>query len=1018
MLSAQLRTARNAAPMRMLSTSASRPVAVCLTDPRDGNQSNNSGATAAHHMLHMSKGMNNILKSGVQKAAEDKQTPLPFLQTTGGTVFMFDLWKRGVNPFDTLVEHFKATPDVPTSWLNRNVCLNGMEPYSRDVVREYFSLIKDAKREAGNTQPYIMQSFCAQNDLKNLSVTFEEWKELGDDFWLMPFFSFAKTPWDPCESNPERTAAWFREVKAMTGGAEMYGLKQPEGDMTATFAECQASAVRAAIGDEAQLHLHTQGNHGLGLPSLLGAVKGGVNSVDSSFVFGGRGGQEDSFALRYLLQSEGFDVNDWDEDGAIGMWEENIEKHYPSTHRYWRPDPIRANIAGGQRSILQAELDGLRQGDRMSEIFDINMTMRCLGGGGVSVTPLADIYARNSLLWVRSQQLRALKRSEAESLRRCPANGKTVEDFLAHWASGDGSAAEGYAMEDLLGAGGFHSPGGNTMKSLPLTPDFTKMLLGHNGQHPCAPSNALMGAALNHLTDDRAAAHASGAASGASRLGSILSSSSAIGDKATGGKRKAAVVFVMQALSARAVAERRLVQVGDRIAELDKCMGTPPQRALLEQELKMAKQVDESGQRVGTIEERVAMYEREAQALKDSMSDLAIDVSEADYAAFLKTGALDAKHVAAVEASPGIADLLVDIDAQDVAASGGSAGESAIAEVLQLCREAGPKTTPMHELSGVAGDLVASREWVEKLDDEWVLGLSDKQVAQWTLIHSKFQAHPLRLVQRYWRHQLGLEKVFGNLSADDTELDEGHFGMGEYNALAFPEPARLTSMYGKLVKKLRDEIANGSGDKSSARFEALGAEALGPDAHSTADEALVGIEQAFLQKQYWASRAKQLSLSTPEILNSISADKPQIAASFSPFSAAFAPSSRKSQPTDDGDSSTQQATRQDKAQALLNQKLAAIDTHMAQCKAALMPILQSLAVQDPGKYNQSRLRSIDDPSAYRNRIGGFADHSEWKQVEDEAEELWALVKAQVHDEALRKNNRAAERFTPSAALDV
>ena len=132
----------------------------------------------------------------------------------------------------------------------------------------------------------------------------------------MPFFSFAKTPWDPWESNPERTAAWFRQVRTMVdadGGRAVFGLKQPEGDMTATYAECHATAIRSEIGDDAQLHLHTQGNHGLGLPSLLGAVKGGVNSVDSSFVFGGRGGQEDTFALRYLLQSEGFDVNSWDE---------------------------------------------------------------------------------------------------------------------------------------------------------------------------------------------------------------------------------------------------------------------------------------------------------------------------------------------------------------------------------------------------------------------------------------------------------------------------------------------------------------------------------------------------------------------------------------------------------------------------------------------------------------------------------------------------------------------------------
>ena len=194
-------------------------------------------------------------------------------------------------------------------------------------------------------------------------VTFEEWKALGDDFWVMPFFSFGKTSWDVCEFNPERTAAWFKACEA-SGLANLYGLKQPEGDMTLSYARCHAQAARAEIGDK-QMHLHTQGNHGLGLPIILGAVEGGVNSVDSSFTFGGRGGQEDTFALRYTLESEGYDISSWDEDLAMALWSEQGEKWYPNIQNYWRPDPIRANIAGGQRSILQAELDGLRQGDRI-----------------------------------------------------------------------------------------------------------------------------------------------------------------------------------------------------------------------------------------------------------------------------------------------------------------------------------------------------------------------------------------------------------------------------------------------------------------------------------------------------------------------------------------------------------------------------------------------------------------------------------------------------------------------------
>jgi len=955
------------------SASTQRRVAVCLTDPRDGNQSNNAASGAAHHMVAMSKGMNGILKPGMSDNRSG--TPLPFLQTTGGTVFMFDLWKRGVNPFETLVEHFRATPDIPTSWLNRNVCLNGMEPYPREVVREYFQLIKAAKREAGNTQPYIMQSFCAQNDLNNLSVTFEEWQELGDDFWTMPFFSFAKTPWDPCESNPERTAAWFREVRAMTGGTEMYGLKQPEGDMTSSYAQCHAEAIRAEIGDEAQLHLHTQGNHGLGMTTLLGAVRGGVTSVDSSFVFGGRGGQEDSFALRYLLQSEGFTLNDWDEDGALNMWNENFEKWYPNTHNYWRPDPIRANIAGGQRTILQDELNGMRQGHRMKEVFDFNMTMRCLGGGGVSVTPLADIYARNSLLWIRSPELRALTRKEAEDLRRKPANSAPVEDFLSRWATGAGSAAEGDAMDELLGLGSTTAPEvslGVRTGQVPLTPDFTKLLLGHNGQHPCPPSTLLMESAMHQMVTARATASPN-------KLNKLLIATQ-LADEAGCEERRTVVVQLLKALSRRALAGFRLRQIDQRVEELKVCTVNESFRALLEQELALAQQVDENGKAVETIDDRVQLYEKEKTRLEtalgeDSRDGLSLDVTEEEYANFLRTGELDDKHVNAIQAHDACQSLLSD------------AGSGGLGQLLQLCRKTGYKTVPMNELIADNNALGESRDFMHTLDDEWLLGLNEKQLAEWSLIYAKFRFHPLKLVQRYWRHQLGIEKVFTQMSTDPTELDESSFGPGEFTPLSFPKPARLTSLYKSLGRRVKGDVEKGIEQG---------------DAHCTkAYEALKDLENVCLERQFWEARGAQLNLPIPVDTKPAGIKNSIIVISAIPRSGAgvvvdAAPIT--------GDAKTQEQ---------LNQKLGACDAKVAKCKASILPVLQAMHLASPGEFNQSLIRSIDDPSKYRDRFTASQE-----QVDKEVESMWQMLELKVFSDALKKNQGSATRFSPCNSLDL
>jgi len=517
------------------------------------------------------------------------------------------------------------------------------------------------------------------------------------------------------------------------------------------------------------------------------------------------------------------------------------------------------------------------------------------------------------------------------------------------------------------------------------------------------------------------------------------------------------MVGLMRDLSHRALAERRIAQVDERIAELETLL-TPVAdagqaqaqaqaqtqtqrdgaRALVEREMQMSKQTDAQGQPVTTIAARIKLYEDERAQLQHSLASPSsssrepshshhrvLDVSGEEYARFLRTGELDDHHARVIISHcEGIADLAAEIEA-----CGSATATSGLGEILQLCREAGPKTVPMHELavgdaaseaSASASALAESREYMRRLNDDWVLGLTTAEMRQWTLIHAKFRAHPLRLVQRYWRHVVGLEKVFAPLSTDPLEVRgiagagagaDGVFGACEYTPLSFDEPERLTSMYKAVVKRLREEVAkqgsngnttNGSvsaanqkiaqlhlyvsdqnpaaglsGISMSARgLSTAAAPALDADAYALAGECLTNLETALMQRQFWEARARQQM----------------------------------------GKSNAH--TNASASSVVLSDQIAAIDADIAACKAGVIPLLQTIAVQNPGKYNQSRLRSIDDPSAYRNRIGGFADHTNWAQVEAEAEELWGLVRAQVGNEALRKNMRANERYSPSSALDV
>jgi len=417
-------------------------------------------------------------------------------------------------------------------------------------------------------------------------------------------------------------------------------------------------------------------------------------------------------------------------------------------------------------------------------------------------------------------------------------------------------------------------------------------------------------------------------------------------------------------------------------------------------------------------------------------------VSGEEYAEFLRTGKLDDRHLRAImEHCEGIANLAAEIEILPTSRS--NSRKSGIDEILQLCREAGPKTIPMHELATAAAagkstsaidPLTESREYMQNLNDDWLLGLSEKELRQWALIHAKFRSHPLRLVQRFWRHKVGLENVFSPLSTDPVESevvvdisaatdtgDSNHvFGPMTFIPLHFDEPKRLTSIYPKVVKRLREEIAKGTDGRlvsdstlsatkqQIAQLQAshlrsipisfattaageqpcnqkislrgMSTSTLDADAYALADECLDGLETALMKRQFWEARARQIHdafARNPESYSAVHCNK-----------------------------------------ASITDRVAEIDADIEKCKTGVMPLLQTIAVQNPGKYNQSRLRSIDDPSAYRNRIGAFADHTEWTQVESEACELWELVCAQVNNEALRKNTRAKEQYAPSSTLSA
>jgi pyruvate carboxylase len=136
---------------------------------RDAQQSNLSAEMADVHRQAIGRLINECyVPVGTSSAAATDgdakpATAAPFLgyeQIWGGTIPMFDVWKRGVDPFAELREMVSQMRDTPASALIRANAINAMSTQPSDVVHEWVRLAYAAGVD-------VFTNFCAHNDWRN-----------------------------------------------------------------------------------------------------------------------------------------------------------------------------------------------------------------------------------------------------------------------------------------------------------------------------------------------------------------------------------------------------------------------------------------------------------------------------------------------------------------------------------------------------------------------------------------------------------------------------------------------------------------------------------------------------------------------------------------------------------------------------------------------------------------------------------------------------------------------------------
>jgi len=306
---------------------------------------------------------------------------------------MFDLWKRGMNPFDTLRQQVADMPNTPTSMLFRSTAINAMSNLPHDAIDAF---IQNSVQCGMN----VFTNFDAHNDPRNHKQVAEGVLKHGGHYQAA--LSWAVFNSDPSIYNVQWAVDFFRECVAM--GAHSLYIKDPSGVLTPEMAACVSRQVKEAY-PHLPLVIHTHYQTGYGYMTYLEAVKNGANGVECSLGFPDGAGQPYGLTMLRAFEDLGFNTGDPDKKAMTEVSDfcKEMRPLYPQANLMRSPDISVENsgIAGGQRSILDKELINLNIAYLIPQIDIEVANVRAEGGKVCQVTPVADTYAREAMRRLR-----------------------------------------------------------------------------------------------------------------------------------------------------------------------------------------------------------------------------------------------------------------------------------------------------------------------------------------------------------------------------------------------------------------------------------------------------------------------------------------------------------------------------------------------------------------------------------------------------------------------------------------
>lgn len=364
---------------------AFKDVRIIGNTSRDAQQSNLSAEMAHEHRVEVAKRVDAVYK--------DMTSPKRgYEQIWGGTVPMFDIWKRGVQPFDSIRAQVAFMPNTPSSALIRGQALVGMGSQSNDVVDSFIKCAVAAGVD-------VYTTFDAHNDARNQRAVAEAVLKYGGHY--QGSLSYAVYAADPTIYNVGWAVNFFRELVNM--GAHSLYLKDPSGVLTPEMSRAICTEVKSAF-PHLPLVVHTHYQTGYAYMTYLEAAKAGANGLECSFGFADGAGQPYGLTMIRTLEDFGFQTGNMNKEAIA-----NVDAYCKTIRPLYSQCVIRTpdlaveqnGIAGGQRTILDKELIDANQTHLIPKVELTVAQVRAKGGKICQVTPVADAYAREAMRRLR-----------------------------------------------------------------------------------------------------------------------------------------------------------------------------------------------------------------------------------------------------------------------------------------------------------------------------------------------------------------------------------------------------------------------------------------------------------------------------------------------------------------------------------------------------------------------------------------------------------------------------------------